>query len=58
MLRDYQNDCLDAILKNYVEGVDSVLVELTKRAPQTVAEKEFHKWIVGWKKKLEDKNHA
>jgi hypothetical protein len=33
--------------------VDSVLVELTKRAPQTVAEKEFHKWLVEWKRKLD-----
>jgi len=32
--------------------VDKELLHLTKRPPRTVAEKEFHKWLLSWKEKL------
>ncbi len=35
--------------------VDEELVRLTKRVPQTKAERAFHDWLVDWKKKLEKK---
>ena len=32
--------------------VDRELEALTKRAPRTQAEREFHKWLLIWKEKL------
>ena len=36
MLRDYQNDCLDSILKNYVDGVRQMLVVMSTGLGKTV----------------------
>jgi hypothetical protein len=36
--------------------VDSELLRLTKHVPRTAAEREFHRWLLGWKKRLEDGN--
>ena len=36
MLRDYQNDCLDSILKNYVEGIRQQLVVMSTGLGKTV----------------------
>ena len=36
MLRDYQNECLDAILKNYVDGVRQQLCVLSTGLGKTV----------------------
>jgi hypothetical protein len=33
--------------------VNEELLRLTRRMPQTQAEKAFHVWLLGWKKKIE-----
>lgn len=33
--------------------VDAELQKLTKRAPRTTAEREFHKWLLMWQQKLQ-----
>jgi len=33
--------------------VDDELIRLTRRKPKTEAEREFHAWLLGWKRKLE-----
>jgi len=30
--------------------IDEEIVRLTKRVPRTAAEKEFHKWLLEWKR--------